>query len=85
MTPSSLKPPLFGYYYSSTFTAVYGAHAVAGGVASAIIPSKITNAAALVGLKGKDESQLLKTLIWPVLALTPSVGIMLEVIVLMSR
>jgi len=70
---------------ASTFMAVYGAHAVAGGIASAITPSKITNAAALVGLKGKDESQLLKTLIWPVLALTLFVGIMLEVIVLMSR
>jgi len=66
------------------FMAVYGAHAVAGGIASAITPSKITNAAALVGLKGKDESQLVKTLIWPVFALTLFVGIMLQIIVTMA-
>ena len=67
---------------TSAFVAVYGAHAVAGGIASAITPSKITNAAALVGLKGKEESSLLKTLIWPVLLLTLFVGIILEVVVL---
>ena len=66
------------------FMAVYGAHAVAGGIASAITPSKITNAAALVGLKGKDESTLLKTLIWPVFALTLFVGVMLQIIVTIS-
>ena len=70
---------------ASAFMAVYGAHAVAGGIASAITPSKITNAAALVGLKGKDESQLLKTLILPVLALTLFVGIMLQIIVTLSK
>ncbi len=70
---------------ASVFMAVYGAHAVAGGIASAITPSKITNAAALVNLKGKDESQLLKTLILPVLALTLFVGIMLQIIVTISK
>ena len=65
--------------------AIYGAHAVAGGIASAITPSKITNAAALVGMKGKEEGELLKTLILPVLALTLFVGIMVQLIVSLSR
>jgi lactate permease len=67
------------------FMAVYGAHAVAGGIASAITPSKITNAAALVGVKGKEEGELLKTLILPVLSLTLFVGIMLQIIVVLSK
>ncbi len=67
------------------FMAIYGAHAVAGGIASAITPSKVTNAAALVGVKGKEEGELLKTLILPVLALTLFVGIMVQLIVLLSK
>jgi len=63
--------------------AIYGAHAVAGGIASAITSSKITNAAALVGMKGKEEGELLKTLILPVLTLTLFVGIMVQLIVLL--
>jgi lactate permease len=70
---------------ASVFMAVYGAHAVAGGIASAITPSKITNAAALVGVKGKEEGELLKTLILPVLALTLFVGIILQIIVTVSK
>ena len=67
------------------FMAIYGAHAVAGGIASAITPSKITNAAALVGVKGKEEGELLKTLILPVLALTLFVGVMVQIIVFTVR
>ena len=67
------------------FMAIYGAHAVAGGIASAITPSKVTNAAALVGVKGKEEGELLKTLILPVLTLTLFVGIMVQLIVLLSK
>ena len=70
---------------ASAFMAVYGAHAVAGGIASAITPSKITNAAALVGVKGKEEGALLKTLILPILALTLFVGIMLQILVSVLR
>jgi len=55
--------------------AIYGAHTVAREIASAITPSKITNAAALVGMKGKEEGELLKTLILPVLTLTLCVRI----------
>ena len=69
----------------SMFMAVYGAHAVAGGIASAITPSKITNAAALVGLKSSEESKLLKILLPPILALTLTVGIILQLIVILSR
>jgi lactate permease len=69
----------------TSYMATYSAHAVAGGIASAITPSKITNAAALIGLKGKDESKLLRTLIWPVLTLTLFVGIMLQIIVLFVK
>ncbi|WP_457568653.1 L-lactate permease [Desulfurobacterium sp.] len=66
---------------AAAFMPAYGAHAVGGGIASAITPSKITNAAALVGLKGKDESSLMKTMIIPVLIMTLFVGIMLQIIV----
>ena len=48
-------------------------------------PSKITNAAALVGMKGKEEGELLKTLILPVLALTLFVGITVQLIVSLSK
>jgi len=66
---------------ASAFIPAYGAHAVGGGIASAITPSKLTNAAALVGLKGKDESKLLKTMVIPVLAMTLIVGIILQIII----
>ncbi len=65
----------------TSYMATYSAHAVAGGIASAITPSKITNAASLIGLKGKDESKLMRSLIWPVLVLTLFVGIMLQIMV----
>ena len=65
--------------------AIYGAHAVTREIASAITPSKITNAAALVGMKGKEEGELLKTLILPVLALTLFARIMVQLIVLLSK
>ena len=69
---------------ASMFMAVYGAHAVAGGIASAITPSKLTNAAALVGLEGKDEGRLLGALILPVILLTVLVGVILQIIVWLS-
>ena len=70
---------------ASAFMASYGAHAVGGGIASAITPSKITNAAALIGLKGEDEGRLMKTLVIPVIILTLFVGLMLQVIVSISK
>jgi len=65
--------------------AIYGAHTVAREIASAITSSKITNAAALVGMKGKEVGELLKTLILPVLALTLFVGIMVQPIALLNK
>ncbi len=66
---------------ASAFMWIYAAHAVGGGIASAITPSKITNAAATIGLKGKDESKLLKLVIWPVILMNVIVGIMVMALI----
>ncbi len=70
---------------ATAFVASYGAHAVGGGIASAITPSKITNAAALIGVRGEGEGKLMKTLVIPVIVLTFFVGLMLQVIVSFSK
>ncbi len=62
---------------AAAFMWIYAAHAVGGGIASAITPSKITNAAATIGLKGKDEAKLLKLVIWPVILMNVIVGLIL--------
>ncbi len=62
---------------AAAFMWIYAAHAVGGGIASAITPSKITNAAATIGLKGEDEAKLLKLVIWPVLLMNVIVGLIL--------
>jgi len=52
------------------FGLAFGAMAVAGGIASAITPSKIHNACATLGEGGKMESDVIKVNIWVAIALT---------------
>ncbi len=66
---------------AQAFMWIYAAHAVGGGIASAITPSKITNAAATIGVKGEEEAKLLKVVIFPVLVMCVFVGIMVMALV----
>jgi lactate permease len=52
------------------FALAFGSLAVAGGIASAITPSKIHNACATLGEGGKTESEVMKVNIWVALGLT---------------
>ncbi|QER42079.1 L-lactate permease [Thermodesulfobacterium sp. TA1] len=61
---------------AGAFMWIYAAHSVGGGIASAITPAKITNAAATIGVKGKEEGQFIKAVILPVLAITLVSGIL---------
>lgn len=61
---------------AGAFMWIYAAHSVGGGIASAITPAKITNAAATIGVKGKEEGQFIKAVILPVLAITLISGIL---------
>ncbi len=60
----------------AAFMWIYASHAVGGGIASAITPAKITNAAATIGVKGKEEAQFIKAVLVPILLLTLITGIM---------
>ena len=64
---------------AQAFMWVYAAHAVGGGIASAITPSKITNAAATIGVSGREEGRFIKAVIAPVLFMCLITGIMLYV------
>lgn len=66
---------------AGAFMWIYAAHAVGGGIASAITPSKITNAAATIGVGGKEEAQFIKTVLLQVLLMCAICGIMLMAIV----
>lgn len=63
------------------FMWIYAAHAVGGGIASAITPSKITNAAATIGVSGKEEAQFIKAVLTPVLLMCAIIGTMIMIIV----
>lgn len=58
------------------FGVVYGAHAVAGGISSAITPAKINNACATLGEGGHMESKVISINIWVALGLTLVTSIM---------
>ncbi|MEM3476475.1 MAG: L-lactate permease, partial [Candidatus Bathyarchaeia archaeon] len=66
---------------AGAFMWIYAAHAVGGGIASAITPSKITNAAATIGVGGKEEAQFIKAVIIPVLLMCAIIGAMTMLIV----
>jgi lactate permease len=55
---------------ASNFPLAYGSLAVAGGVASAITPAKITNACATLGEGGKMESKAMSVNMWVAIGLT---------------
>ncbi len=55
---------------ASKFPLAYGSLAVAGGIASAITPAKITNACATLGEGGKMESKAMSTNMWVAIGLT---------------
>lgn len=58
------------------FGLAYGSLAVAGGIASAITPSKIHNACATLGEGGKTESEVMKINIWVAIGLTLVTAVM---------
>ncbi len=66
---------------AGAFMWIYAAHAVGGGIASAITPSKITNAAATIGVGGREEAQFIKAVLVPVLLMCAIVGAMTMIIV----
>lgn len=61
---------------SSAFMTIYGSHANGGGIASAITPSKINNAAATIGADAKLESEIMRSHIPIVLVITFIVGLL---------
>jgi lactate permease len=58
------------------FMTVYGSHAAAGGVASAITPAKITNAVATIGAGRDLEAQIMRKHLLVVIGLTVVLGLM---------
>jgi lactate permease len=61
---------------SSTFMTIYGSHANGGGIASAITPSKINNAAVTIGAEAKLESEIMRSHVPLVLVITFIVGLL---------
>lgn len=61
---------------SSAFMTIYGSHANGGGIASAITPSKINNAAATIGAEAKLESEIMRSHVPIVALITLVVGFM---------
>jgi len=68
---------------SSAFMTIYGSHANGGGIASAITPSKINNAAATIGAEAKLESEIMRSHVPLVLVITFIVGLLTGLFVLL--
>jgi lactate permease len=66
------------------FMTVYGAHAAAGGVASAITPAKITNAVATIGEGKRLEAQIMRRHMAIALLMTVGVGILTGIFVALA-
>jgi lactate permease len=66
------------------FMTVYGAHAAAGGVASAITPAKITNAVATIGESKLLEAQIMRRHMAIALLMTAGVGILAGIFVALA-
>ena len=66
---------------SDGFMTVYGAHAAAGGVASAITPAKISNATATIGETSKLEAEIMRKHLAIAIALTVVIAIMTGIFV----
>jgi lactate permease len=67
---------------SSAFMTIYGSHANGGGVASAITPSKINNAAATIGADAKLESEIMRSHVPIVIAITLVLGVLTGLFIL---
>lgn len=65
----------------SGFMTVYGSHAAAGGIASAVTPAKINNAVATIGESRKTESLIMRKHLIIALLLTAATGILTGVLV----
>jgi len=63
------------------FMTVYGSHAVAGGVASAVTPAKINNAVVTIGESHKTEALIMRKHLIIVLLLTIATGVLTGVFV----
>jgi len=66
------------------FMTVYGSHAAAGGVASAVTPAKITNAVATIGAGRELEAQIMRKHLLVVVMLTVVLGVMTGVFVALA-
>ena len=66
---------------SSSFLTVYGSHAVAGGVASAVTPAKITNAVVTIGETRETEALIMRKHLVIALLLTVATGVLTGVFV----
>lgn len=66
------------------FMTVYGAHAAAGGVASAITPAKITNAVATIGEGKRLEAEIMRKHMAIALLMTVAIGILTGVFVTLA-
>ncbi|MEN2986080.1 MAG: L-lactate permease [Thermodesulfovibrionaceae bacterium] len=70
---------------AEAFMWIYAVHAVGGGIASAITPSKITNAAATIGLGGKEEAKFIKAVLLPILLMCAITGVMVMAIIYLFK
>ncbi len=66
---------------SAGFMTVYGSHAAAGGIASAVTPAKINNAVATIGESRETESLIMRKHLIIALLLTAATGILTGVLV----
>jgi lactate permease len=66
---------------SAGFMTVYGSHAVAGGIASAVTPAKITNAVVTIDESHETESLIMRKHLLIALLLTAGTGILTGVLV----
>lgn len=64
---------------AQAFIWIFAAHAVGGGIASAITPAKITNAASTIGVGGKEEGKFIKAVLLPIFFITLITGILLMI------
>jgi lactate permease len=69
---------------SPAFMTIYGSHANGGGIASAITPSKINNAAATIGADAKLESEIMRSHVPIVVVITFIVGIMTGLFIMLG-
>jgi lactate permease len=69
---------------SSEFLTMFGGHGAAGGVASAITPSKINNAVATIGEGAELEAEVMRKLILVTVVLTIIINVMTGIFVSLS-